>query len=1579
MSYKLLINVDSKLAKKNVLPLDQQGLGTFTEAEKELMRKQAEQARKLQEENDRREGKKTESNNADPQKVALDQMDGIIKSNADRSFFDFQMLVHQGQELRKATNRMQGLADDENKYHLGVTARQITMLNNAMPGLKGCARTEEEKAEVNALEAELKALDEENMEWFRKQTVRISAEDELDETGATTGAFMPEEMGDRLLALYDKIIAQIQKQRARLDREHPEVKDGHRPDVYDQERNIYNSVESFLKSVKDSRTFYECFDKNLYFRNNLQTQNVGASLLGGDKQKYAGTPPTEEDSERVGYIYEVLPIRQYYQQMAKMAVLNDEVNQAYAAAVKAEQDALAKNGSDDLEAVKMVIKPYVDAYKTKRNELISEGAKLDGLYEKIKANSQLLSSEEQLAAINITALRSDIKSISRSFGDDHGGSNFSVGTRLKENQRRHEDYQDMISRGWVPEQANILEKCYSKLSFLIDEWEDSSYAPPGSLDAEFRRLTDDFARLKRTNPGTGEGLTERIDGIRDRLSIIMDSMKDKDVTTIGTEGRNISIEDFNIIGSEINRVFNHKGGLVEDAMFMDTSAVKLREDKRKESVYTAAQQKADTQYLMEKIPGLVIDPEKMLKEEDAPEVDQEENPEKKPEENPEDKPQEKTEKKPGDKPEEDDLEENLNINSLFDQAGEEKEPEKEEEIPEEEPVQEEPVQAAVELDPRVKEKISEFVKGHPFEMSALNIEGAAQQEIAYEYHAIQRLKSDEIVLADEKLTEGFLNAAAADQAKIMEMRTADGKHLDEAYADSAKRMATGPEYAKMDALFAEKYAKAVEDFGDMEGLSPEQKDLMLSARAVELVGAEIANSENRADRDLFEKTYMTLQGRLNRERLDDGSRLTSVYDRLKGEAEERERVRAEQERIRREEEERRIAAEQRRASEAASMRKVKDAFEKGAEEPKEKSRVYFSMVSPGQRITKYTAPKREIEKVNSVDINRLSFYIGDILMRVGDKISDERKNEIREKLGNLNSRIPEMALRQTPSKGSGMATNIEWLSIPKEYSEEVKEVRVMADELTKALDQYINDQNDVTKHDPIAVYYSDYLKCIRGGRSYFANVQGDGVYERLVSNTLGAITPPAGQFDFEKIRKDLKDFPLLPALSKANAMHRMLEDESLEIDGEAGAELVNRRKMIALAKSLEQDLLAMDKFDENRYKTELQDTGILQANQRGNLKLGAGRGFQKAYRENSERIKALEHNWLVRDLPMISRLGDLSESMKACLARDDEERKKGDLADKNKLIPEDQREQMKAFSKMFEDGILNNRLPMTAENRKTLIAGIGERLINIKYPPVVRGLQLEAAGSTVNEQTMKTGDKVMAAMTMATVAMINKTFSRKLSLSEQQTMNLTDGTVKTLFSDMQNKWDAKNMPSEPFWHKANRAGDPYSNMRSAWEELQTAVNNAEDKEHPERDPKVIQAAGVLKEAAEAYMEAKNVQKKLDTKRLNTRELRKANKEKRGDFGQYRYNLADSMRTAAGILIKTGQKPTLMNLAKPKSAGVDKGAAANDLTIESFKKEYNLVLCDKKSLQDVVRVGHALQKSVTAVKNNIEIIGKSKSI
>ena len=1538
MPYGLLVGVEYSRAKKKILPLDMQGLGGLSPQELEKMRKRAEQARKMEEEAAKASGEKIEdAEEKDPQKIALNQLKKVVAMNAKRQFFSYPMLTQQAQELRKAVNRMMGAPDDADKFHPTVTSRNLDPLRLALVGLKGYAKDDEEKALIKALEEEHQKLDDEFMDWYHTVTVHISTENILDDSASTSGNYIPQELGDKIAALSDKITEQIKRQRDRLNKEHPAVQDGHRPDGHDYERSCYESLDRYLSVFKDCAVFYEQYDKNPYARGYLQAQNRNTSFLSGDRQKYDGAPPTDQEFEKAQIAYELMPVRQYYDQMAKVAGLNDEVNAAYRAAVKAEQD--ARKLSDDPEAIKGKIKPLMDIYDQKRKELITEGAKLEGIYDKIKTNTLMIKDQGLNKVWNSSKLTMDINSMTEAFTTGEVSSS-TVGFRLTANQEELSNYHEMLANGWVPEQANLIAKFRSFLDNKLTNWSDNGFRPRKGLDSMMIRLRDDMVLLGRTNPGGGDGMTERIDTIKDRIANIMEVIGDE---SIGKDDTEIALltDDFRIYTTEIDRVFDHKGGLVEDAIYKDTSIKAFHEQEIKRNAYTAAQQKADVEYVQSKIPEFQVSFDAMLKE--SNEAVAKENKEAVQKENKEVVPEHHDVEKYLD------LDENLNINAMAAGGDEiipeddtdvkknvEEEVKAEGEVREEDPEpeqKEEQVEAPL-VDEKiiadVKNRAAEYVNLHPFEMAALGIDGQAAQDLAYEYHAIQRLKGDALVLKDEDLTLGMAMVSNEDNAKLMEMHAPGGRTLDSVYMDAAARISKDGDHERWDILFNEKYVAAEKEFGNMDALTPQQKNLMLTARALELVGPEMRASENAADRELYERTYMATHGRLSRERLDDGTTLSSMYE-----------TKREAAIIQAQEEQRRREAEARRARESASMKNVKDAFAEGLEEepkPAKKKVRPGDMIPAGRREVKYTEPTADIEKVNSIDINRLSFYISDIMARIGDAMPKERKDQIEAELQSLQTEMEEACRTASVGKGSGMASNTEWHAIPPQYAERVKGLRKICGELQEKLDDYLKKQ-DPLAHDPIAVFYSDYLRAVKNGRSYYSNVQGDGLYERVAMNTFGAVSQEMADFDFEKMRQNLADFPLLQAFSKANAMHRVIEDESFKIDEGNGVELMDELKILTFAKGLKKDIEEMDAYDDNEYKEKLEDTGILQKNQRGNLKLGPGRGLQKAYRENNERIEALEHKWLVRDLPLISRMGDMAESMEFALKLDEEARQNG--IQKN-VIPDDQKKTMTDFITYYKEGMLKNPAPMTETRRQELIAGAKDMLGKVTYPPVVTGLRLGAEGRQVNDKTMKTGDKALAVASAATASILKKTAERQLSESEKQAMMASSGSVLPVVDAMEAKW--QGMPEEPFWHKANTPADPFGRMQAAWNELKVAIQT-DGGEHPEHSLEVKAAAEKLKQACSDYIDAKNVQKSLDNKKMNTLQLRAANKEKRSDYGQYRYELAESLRTAAGLFVATNENLKLLNRFKPAEKAVVKDA--DELDIANVTAKYDVVNSDRK--------------------------------
>ena len=1565
MPYKLLVSVNSALAKKNVLPLDMQNIGNIKPEEMELIRRQREAAKKLDAEAAKKEGREVNPVEEDPQKVALEQMDKVVDSNKKLQFFNYKMLSDRAQELRKATNRMQGRPDDQDYYHANVTSRQLDVLMYVFPGLWGYAATEQERAEVAALEAEYKRLDDEFVDWYGKTTIHISTDNNLDTSSYTSGNYIPKTLGDKIEALYTKISAQIQKQKERLDREHPAAAGDHRPDTYDMERKTYDSIQRFVNSVGNATRFYEKFDKNPYFRAQMQAQNGGGNLLSGDRQKITSsraevTPEKEQEYERGRVAGELLPVKEYFEQMAKVSTLNDELNATYRTAVKAEQD--AKAISKDPKVISEKIKPFTDAYREKLGTFIKESAKLDGFYDKIKVNAELLSSQKLGGVFNVSGLAREIDDINE-LTEDRSLHRFGVSEKLIRAQETHERFQKMILNGWTPDQANFIASFQDYLNTLLENWKDQGYTPVdrrgdaplklnddsvqgSSIDTYIYKIKDDVARLAVTNPGSGEGMSERVEAIRDNLNRLME---DLGTMTLGPDDLELRADDIRIFKVEMDNVFDHEGGLVEDAIFKDDSAGKLRASELAGNKYTAAEQRADIEYVKANIPGFNVVPEALLKDEGKPE--------KEPEAKEEDIAPDRNINQQGVHNEADDLnigegEPNLQDNNQDNHQGDQEdnlEDDLEENLRIDDVAEELEVKAAkmetakilAEAAELANEQIDKYIQEHPFENAAWGIEDPAHRSMVVRYNATQNLMKDPEVQADNKLMNGLLDVATADLGVMKNTTAANGKPLDEVYAEVHVRMEEKPVYVQWDKLFAQNLQKAEEQFGDLGDMSPEHKRMLLSARAIELTGREMIKSGNLADRELFERADLELQGRMNRERMEDGSRLSSKFRELAGAADQKiaeEQRRLEEERLAREAEERRIReAEERRQREKETRKKVADSFKEGPEEVKPaKKRVTHSDIVPaGRRDVKYSAPSSEIEKLNSLDINRLSFYVKDVMPRIGNLLSENEKKEIISKVDKLQDRMRWEYSDLEPRKGTGMASNTDWRILPAELASDVKEIRGICAKLQEKLDEHLQSEPDPLKRDPIAVFYSDYLRHVKNGRSYYSVVQGDGLYERVLMNALGAITVNPNSFDFEKLRKDIKDFPLLQAVSKANAMHRLMEDESFAIDSGNGVEMTDEMKVLAMAKSLKKDLEAMNAYDDAEYKKNFEDTEIFQHNQRGNLKLGPGRGMQKAYRECDERIQALEHKWLVRDLPMISRLGDLSEFMTLKMEQE------------GKKIPDDQKKTMQDFIDFYKESILKNPAPMTETLRQDLMSRATEKLNSITYPPVVTGLKLGSEGQEITNSNMKTGDRALAAAASATAAIIQKTASRELSESEKQRMLMSDGTVISLLGAMEDRW--QNMPKEPFWHKKNTPEDPFGRMQDAWEKLMIAVK-ADGGDHPEHSFDVKAAAEKLKKACDDYIAAKNDQKSLDTKKMNIKELRAANKSKRSEYGQYRYELAESLKTMSGVLIAAQENPRALELTAPYVEKPAKQLKADEINIENVASKYDLTTGSKKQVK-----------------------------
>ena len=570
-------------------------------------------------------------------------------------------------------------------------------------------------------------------------------------------------------------------------------------------------------------------------------------------------------------------------------------------------------------------------------------------------------------------------------------------------------------------------------------------------------------------------------------------------------------------------------------------------------------------------------------------------------------------------------------------------------------------------------------------------------------------------------------------------------------------------------------------------------------------------------------------------------------------------------------------------------------------------------------VVKYEEPTRLIEKITSVDLAKTETFLADVMLRIGNFLSEEEKDEISNLITETKIKAQEYAGEGNGimHKSSTIATSgLDWIEIPDYMAEDIAKYKKVMKKIVVLLDVYMAKLPKGNK-DPMTLFFRDYFDAMSRGESYMAMNQTDGVCERIITNLLGGFEQRnnGGKYDYNKLRRDLKNFPIIEAASKALAMHRIIDNEDLSIDSMDAKELSNKAKVLKLSKKLLKDIEDMDKFPHEEY-VKLEKAHIAQAGQENQFKLGEGRGTQAAYDELLDRVSALEHGWLVRDLPMISQMGNLSRELQNSIDKDN--------------LTNEHKAQIKGFIDYFKKNILKNNKPMSEEKRKELIDGALEKLEEIEEPRIADALNLERENKYADDRTVKQGTKSFAAVVIACAHQIKKTRDRNISLTEEQTMLCADGNLMGLFDRVKNKWN--DMPSEPAWHKSiftkTPENDPFTNMKAKydsfmqlWRSKITTVMG-----HPENDPEIVQAATELKAAAKRYIDAKDVQKNLDINATDKKAKRKYNSEKRSDYGKYRYNLAEYLETAAGMVIGLGKNKDLIKIAKPKAEAAQNEAA-----------------------------------------------------
>lgn len=589
----------------------------------------------------------------------------------------------------------------------------------------------------------------------------------------------------------------------------------------------------------------------------------------------------------------------------------------------------------------------------------------------------------------------------------------------------------------------------------------------------------------------------------------------------------------------------------------------------------------------------------------------------------------------------------------------------------------------------------------------------------------------------------------------------------------------------------------------------------------------------------------------------------------------------------------------------------------------------YKTTNPGRKQVYRIQPTRENEKFNTFDAADLVANI-DSIIDMAEGLSDDEKQSIRADVMMMQQdavQVMSEHMATSPYTVTNIATaNKSWMPFDEKYADHIKKFRSSCNKLSDALENTLKKQPDDEKN-PFMVYYADYIRGLANNRSAMYQYGTDPFLEKIsvvINSNVNLKQGDKEGYTYSEICDKMHDVPLVSMLSEANAMHRIIINESISGDLQPDRELKDKAKVIELSNKYLADYRALENYDTNTFDSEYYDTKYVQNNKEQFLTRGLG----SAAKDAQDRIKAVEHGWLVRDLPLISRCRFMSDELNSRLKKDEN-------------LSVEQKEQINEFNKFFNEQILNNSEPMDEARRTELIAGIKSKFLAIDIPEIKTANRFHVDGKFISNDNYEGHNKIDACRAQEMIAQIEATENRQLANYEKATLNVAENNFEKMIEHFDNMFE--NMPQKPSMFL--RVSGEFENLENAYRLFKLAVQNSDD---PSTDEDVQEKAKELFEATGYYNEKKDAQKNIDYDNTTLSERRSKNLDKRSEYGQYRYNLSDELHTFAGLVKNVCGNEEYRKLLTSKQSEVVKKTSFKNL---KMKLNVNDNLINKSNNQD----------------------------
>ncbi len=548
----------------------------------------------------------------------------------------------------------------------------------------------------------------------------------------------------------------------------------------------------------------------------------------------------------------------------------------------------------------------------------------------------------------------------------------------------------------------------------------------------------------------------------------------------------------------------------------------------------------------------------------------------------------------------------------------------------------------------------------------------------------------------------------------------------------------------------------------------------------------------------------------------------------------------------------------------------------------------YKTENPGKRHTYKTKPTKLNEQINSFDAFQVNASFKPVLL-MAKGLSEDDKKSITQAIEAYKTDSDNQSMYdvfKAPQYNVTTMANSQksWIPLVDPYNKNEAKFRDACKKLADGLDAALKDQNDDEKN-PFTVYYADYFRGLSENRSYMAQFGNDSLLENtaeVINSNINFKFDNNG-FTYEQMHDAMSDVPLPEMLSQANAMHRIISDESSRGDSHPTKELEDRAKVIRLCKAFKESFQKLQAYDETKFNQFNKDNYI-----QNPKALFMQRGLTEANSLADDRLSAVEHGWLVRDLPLISRCRFMSDKLTEKIEQD------------HNMDPERVKE-IQEFNRYFTEEVLKNKQPMNEERRAELIKGIKTRFEKIQLPEIATAKNIKSRGQEVNSDTIESA-RIEASRAFDMLNQIEATENRKLANYEKDTLRVAGKDFDSMIQHFDDLF--ANMPSKPSMFL--RVSGDFEQLEEAYRHFKRAVKDSDD---PVNDEEVRKKANDLFEATKAYNKAKDEQKSISTK-ASLEERRSENQSKRSAYGQYRYNLSDELNTCAHFMMKLNDKKEL---------------------------------------------------------------------